>query len=358
MDIVATAMELLDDGVSSEVFINGAYGMQVLAVDGTLTSHPPPAATSAELQTSLQQFAFEQGVRLDPHFPANGGDFSWPDGAPSAGRYRWHGVISPIADEGPFVSFRKHRFTDAHISFKGPPGWQQTVDTALARHAPVIICGPTGSGKSTFLCGLLRRHCLNQRTILIENVKELPRLAPAWLRLTTTPPLLDGREGFSSQRLLFESLRMRPENIVLGELRGAEAVTFYQAYLTGHGGLFTTVHCDSPAALEKRLDNLCADHLPPESWPRLFAIKSPLVVVLGASPGFRITGLYQFSAKQGWHHAEERRDSLKEESLAEASLKTGAGKAQVADDQVAVAALEDFDLRGGDLIAAGGAVQP
>lgn len=300
-------MALLAAKDSSEVFINGTYGTQVLAADGTLSSHPPLSTSSAELQTALQQFAFEQGVRLDPHFPANGGDFSWPldDETSTSSRYRWHGVIAPIADDGPFVSFRKHRFTDDNVSFAGPTGWQHTVDAAIKAHAPVIICGPTGSGKSTFLCGLLRRHCLHERTIIIENVKELPRLSPSWIRLTTTPPLLDGREGFSSQRLLFESLRMRPENIVLGELRGAEAVTFYQAYLTGHGGLFTTVHCDSPEALEKRLDNLSADHLAAESWPRLFAIKSPLIVVLSASPAFTVAGMYTCDDNGGWQQAQK-----------------------------------------------------
>lgn len=306
MNLVETAMKLLAPQDCSEVFINGTYGVQVLAADGSVQQHPPFAKTGEELQKALQQFAFGQGVRLDPHFPANGGDFSWPQGAvASEGRYRWHGVISPIADDGPFISFRRHRFTDDGVAFTGPPRWQQAVDEAVAAGAPLIICGPTGSGKSTFLCGLLRRHCLTQRTIIIENVKELPRLSAAWLRLTTTPPLLDGREGFNSERLLFESLRMRPENIVLGELRGAEAVTFYQAYLTGHGGLFTTVHCDSPAALEKRLDNLCGDALPAGSWQRLFAIKSPFVVVLGASPAFTIKGLHRFAGNGAWQRVTE-----------------------------------------------------
>lgn len=301
MDIMAKAIGLLEPKDHCEVFVNGTYGLQVLNQGGELVSHEPLAMSREETQHQIQQFAFAHGVRLDPHFPANGGDFE-DDGR----LFRWHGVIAPIADEGPFLSIRKHRFSEAQLEFEGPLGWRTAVDDAVAHHQPVIICGPTGSGKSTFLCQLLRRHCLTQRTILIENVKELPLLAPCWLRLTTTPPLLDGRAGFDSRRLLFESLRMRPENIVLGELRGAEAETYYQAYLTGHGGMFTTVHCDGPEALVKRLDNLCSRVLVDGSWEGLFAISSPLVVVLTASPRFCVRGLYHYQADTGWQSALER----------------------------------------------------
>lgn len=317
MDLITAAIELLEPADHCEVFLNGTYSLEVLTTSGELKSIDRPrqdAASAEQLQHQLQEFAFAQGVRLDPHFPANGGDFVWPpqqDGREAASaRFRWHGVIAPIADDGPFVSIRKHRFDDERLHFAGPRGWQQVTSAAVAEHMPVIICGPTGSGKSSFLSLLLRRHCLEQRTILIENVKELPLMAKSWLRLTTTPPLLDGREGFDSRRLLFESLRMRPENIVLGELRGAEAETFYQAYLTGHGGMFTTIHCDSPEALEKRLDNLCFNTLPAGSWQRLFQLKSPLVVVLAASPAFTVTGLYRYDAEQGWQAVTAAREQV------------------------------------------------
>lgn len=287
MKFIDTLINYFNSYDASEVFINGIYRFSLLLNTGILINLDPIFDDTDHLLAEIQEFAFDQEVRLDPHFPANGGTYQSLVNGKTEETFRWHCIMQPIADDGPFFSLRKHQFFHQNISFLCKADWQPIVDKAVKMGLPIIICGSTGVGKSTLLAQILQK-CRDKRIIIIENVKELPLLSKNWLRLVTTPPLLDGRTGFDSRKLLFESLRMRPDSIVLGELRGMEAITFYQAYLSGHSGIFTTIHAESPETLVKRLDDLTSNKLQLDSWKNLFGIKSPLVISLRNIKGFEI----------------------------------------------------------------------
>jgi pilus assembly protein CpaF len=120
----------------------------------------------------------------------------------------------------------------------------------------VVVSGGTGSGKTTLLNVLAGYIAEHERIVTIEDAAELQLQQPHVLRLETRPPNTEGRGEITQQALLRNALRMRPDRIVLGEIRGAEALDMLNAMNTGHEGSFTTLHANSPRDALSRLENM------------------------------------------------------------------------------------------------------
>ncbi|MEC7291012.1 MAG: CpaF/VirB11 family protein, partial [Pseudomonadota bacterium] len=117
----------------------------------------------------------------------------------------------------------------------------------------VVISGGTGSGKTTMLNALSKMIDPGERVLTIEDAAELRLQQPHWLPLETRPPNLEGQGAITIGDLVKNALRMRPDRIILGELRGKEAMTFLEAINTGHGGSMTTLHAETPQLAVQRL---------------------------------------------------------------------------------------------------------
>jgi pilus assembly protein CpaF len=117
----------------------------------------------------------------------------------------------------------------------------------------MVIVGPTGSGKSSLLAALLT-SAKDERIVILESLPELPRLSSLWVRLAARGANLEGMGAFSLAQLLVEALRLRPDRLVIGEVRGPEAGVLADALATGHAGVAATLHagCDSSALARLR----------------------------------------------------------------------------------------------------------
>jgi pilus assembly protein CpaF len=241
-----------------ELLLNGACSVFVRR--GTkLVPVSPLFEDDEALLDFLLELAASQEVRLDPACGSAGGTLPELPG-------RWHCVLPPLSRDGPLFCIRRHRFEALTLD---DFSMTAEVRSRLERHvevgAPLVIVGSTACGKTSLLAALLREHALDERVIVIETIPELPRLGPAWIRLAERPASLEGRGGIAADRLLAEALRLSPDRLVLGEIRGAEARAFVEAARTGHAGLMATLHAGSASEALARLCALAKTESPPDS---------------------------------------------------------------------------------------------
>lgn len=133
-------------------------------------------------------------------------------------------------------------------------GMMELLEAAVKAHLNIIIIGGTGAGKTTLLNALSFFINTKERIVTIEDAAELQLKQPHVVRLETRPPNLEGNGAVRQRELLINSLRMRPDRIVVGEVRGAEALDMLQAMNTGHDGSLTTIHANSPRDGISRLE--------------------------------------------------------------------------------------------------------
>ncbi len=248
MSLPVSISRYFEDPRVDELLLNAARGMTVLR--GTQAEHRASPFASVDVFVEwLHEFATAQGSRLDPMAPATGGSL---DNA----SYRWHAVLPPLSPDGPLLSIRRHRFDSLSLaSFAEAAEHVESLRRLVSRQRPLVVAGTTGSGKTSLLAALLRECAPDERVVILESLPELPAAAPGWIRLVVRPPSLAGRGGFGLTRLLEESLRLRPDRIVLGEIRGAEELAvFHAAKRTGHGGVMATIHAGSVSGARARLD--------------------------------------------------------------------------------------------------------
>ncbi len=170
-------------------------------------------------------------------------------------------IIPPIALDGPQLSIRKFRmqgltvenFIDRQVM---SPEMAAYLSAAVRARLNILICGGTGAGKSTLLNMLSGFIGDKERLITIEDAAELQLRQHHVVRLETRPPNADGEREVSARELLRNALRMRPDRIILGEVRGIEAVEMLQAMSTGHDGSMATLHGNSPRDAFARLEML------------------------------------------------------------------------------------------------------
>lgn len=188
--------------------------------------------------------------RVDRHHPCV--DLRLPLGM------RANVVVSPAAVDGPFVSIRRFRTVVTGLADMASDEASSILTEAVRTRANIVVSGATGSGKTTLLGLLMSLVDSDQRIVTIEDVAELRVSGPYVVRLEAQPGDGEGRPDISVRSLFRNALRMRPDRVVIGEIRGVEATDLIQALGTGHRGSMATVHGDDPAGALRRLELLVA----------------------------------------------------------------------------------------------------
>ena len=170
-------------------------------------------------------------------------------------------IVPPLAIDGPSISIRKFSKKSITLDTMAEQGNISPEMATLLKIAArcrlnILISGGTGSGKTTLLNALSRMIDPAERTVTIEDAAELQLQQPHVVRLETRPPNLEGDGEITMRDLLRNSLRMRPDRIILGEIRGAEALDVLQAMNTGHDGSMSTIHANRPREALTRLENM------------------------------------------------------------------------------------------------------
>lgn len=203
--------------------------------------------TPGEVRALAVRFAAGAGRRLDE---------AQPFVDVSLGKYRIHAVLPPIAAGGTVISVRvkQQQFLDL-ASLIGPedPGWLDVLKAIVQARLNILISGGTGAGKTTLLSALLAQTPANERIIVVEDSAELMPKHPHLISLQTRGQNVEGAGEIGLSDLVRQSLRMRPDRLVVGECRGAEIGDFLGAMNTGHEGAAGTVHANSVQAVPARL---------------------------------------------------------------------------------------------------------
>jgi pilus assembly protein CpaF len=172
---------------------------------------------------------------------------------------RVNAIIPPLAVDGPLLSIRRFardRLMPADLVERKAltPGMMELLEACVKARLNMIISGGTGAGKTTLLNALSAFISPKERIVTIEDAAELQLKQPHVARLETRPPNLEGQGAVRQRELLINSLRMRPDRIIVGEVRGEEALDMLQAMNTGHDGSLTTIHANSPRDAISRLE--------------------------------------------------------------------------------------------------------
>lgn len=205
------------------------------------------------LRLTIDKIIQPLGRRLDDNSPMV--DARLPNGS------RVNATIPPVTIDGPTVTIRC--FGTSVLSLgqlveKGAMSLQmaEVLKACIKARINLIISGGTGSGKTTLLNALSSHINPRERIITIEDAAELRLQHEHWVRMETRPPNIEGKGQITQRMLVINTLRMRPDRIILGECRGEEAFDMLQAMNTGHSGSMTTIHANNPRDCTKRLENM------------------------------------------------------------------------------------------------------
>jgi pilus assembly protein CpaF len=243
---------LLADPSVDEVMVNGPSSVYVER-RGKLEPAGVEFAGEAELMHAIERVLAPLGRRVDEASPLC--DARLPDGS------RVNVVIPPLSLSGPCLTVRRFRqegFSLRELVANGtlPPALAELLAVCVAARASVLVSGGTGSGKTTTLNALSGAIPGEERIVTIEDAAELRLRQRHVVRLEARPANLEGRGEVTIRQLVRNALRMRPDRIVIGEVRGPEALDMLQALNTGHDGSLTTVHANSPADALRRVETL------------------------------------------------------------------------------------------------------
>jgi pilus assembly protein CpaF len=243
---------LLADRGISDILVNAAHRIYVERC-GRLQLTDAVFRDDAHLMQTIERIVSRVGRRIDEANPMV--DARLSDGS------RVNAIIPPAALDGPLLSIRRfpaQALTMDKLVESGSlsPAMAQFLKAVVQMRLNVVVSGGTGSGKTTLLNVLAGYIAEHERIVTIEDAAELQLQQPHVLRLETRPPNTEGRGEITQQALLRNALRMRPDRIVLGEIRGAEALDMLNAMNTGHEGSFTTLHANSPRDALSRLENM------------------------------------------------------------------------------------------------------
>lgn len=233
----------------TDVLVNGPHEVWV-EQNGALCPVDVRWPDAAALRDFVDRLLARGGAAADASNPV--ADARLPDGA------RIHVVLPPIAPHGPLVSIRLFpsiRFTIDDLVAKGmlDDSEAETLTSLVRTRTSVVVSGATGSGKTTLLNALLALVGDDERVVTIEETPELGPFSSHLVSLTARTPNVEGAGGVDLYALVRASLRMRPDRIVVGEVRGREALAALAAMATGHEGSMLTVHARSAAEAPDRL---------------------------------------------------------------------------------------------------------
>jgi pilus assembly protein CpaF len=243
---------LLADPEVEEVMVNGP-GRVYVERGGVLATTEVRFADEEELRNTIERILAPLGRRVDELSPMV--DARLPDGS------RVNVVIPPLAVDGPALSIRRFGARRPDPDRLVELGTLDAAERDLLREAvtcrrSVLISGGTGSGKTTMLNALSSFISAAERVVTIEDAAELRLQQEHVVRLESRPAGIEGRGEVTIRELLRNALRMRPDRIVIGEVRGAEALDLLVALNTGHDGALSTVHANSPGDALARLETL------------------------------------------------------------------------------------------------------
>ncbi len=242
--------EMLDDEAITEIMVNGSKSLYY-EKEGRLYQAGNSFADDAQVYSLIDRIVGPLGRRVDESSPMVN--------ARLAEGHRVNAVIPPLALDGPAVTirkFRSHAFSLREMRDLG--SFDSLIETllewAVRRRCNIAVSGGTGSGKTTLLNALSALISHEERIVTIEDSAELRFTEhPHVVRLEARPRNAEGQGEISIRDLVVNSLRMRPDRIVVGECRGAEALDMLQAMSTGHDGSLTTLHANSPSEAVARL---------------------------------------------------------------------------------------------------------
>lgn len=243
---------LLDDPTISDILVN-TYAQVYVERRGKLELTDVRFTDDAHLKKIIDKIVSRVGRRIDESSPMV--DARLPDGS------RVNAIIPPISIDGPILSIRRFAATplrmDDIISYKSITPEMAEILKGLAKaKVNILISGGTGTGKTTLLNILSGFIPEVERIITIEDAAELQMQQPHVVRLETRPMNIEDRGEVTQRLLVRNSLRMRPDRIILGEVRGPEAIDMLQAMNTGHEGSMVTVHSNTPRDALTRLENM------------------------------------------------------------------------------------------------------
>ena len=243
---------LLADPAVEEVMVNGP-GTVYVERGGRLEATDVAFADEEELRNAIERILSPLGRRVDELSPMV--DARLADGS------RVNVVIPPLAIDGPAVSIRRfgvRRPDPDELVALGTLGAEQRrlLEEAVGTRRSILVSGGTGSGKTTMLNALSSFIAAGERVVTIEDAAELRLQQRHVVRLESRPAGVEGRGEVTIRDLLRNALRMRPDRIVIGEVRGPEALDLLTALNTGHAGALSTVHANSPADALSRLETL------------------------------------------------------------------------------------------------------
>jgi pilus assembly protein CpaF len=245
---------LLRDAKISDILVNGKDRV-FIERGGILEKTDTTFRDDRHLMQIIDRIVSRVGRRVDESSPMV--DARLPDGS------RVNAIIPPLALDGPTLSIRRFG--------TGPVAAKQLVElksvsvemiemlaAAVRSRISILVSGGTGAGKTTFLNILSQYIPKNERLVTIEDAAELQLAQENIVRLETRPPNIEGMGAIRQRQLLINSLRMRPDRIIIGEVRGEEAFDMLQAMNTGHEGSMTTIHANSPRDALSRLESMVA----------------------------------------------------------------------------------------------------
>src|SRR5687768_16766075 len=242
---------LFRDPTISDILVNGAHEIYIERY-GKLIRVPASFRNDAHLLSVIDRIVSKVGRRVDESSPMV--DARLPDGS------RVNAIIPPLALDGPVLSIRRFEADLAVQQLIQNGTLTESMIRLLAGcvHARlnIVISGGTGSGKTTLLNALSSFVPADERIITIEDAAELRLMQEHVVRLETRPPNAEGRGEVISRDLVKNALRMRPDRIIVGEVRSAEALDMLQAMNTGHEGSLTTIHANTPRDALARLETM------------------------------------------------------------------------------------------------------
>ena len=268
---------LLADPTISDILVNTCNKIYIER-RGRLEATDVRFSSNAHLMKIIDKIVSRIGRRVDESSPMV--DARLPDGS------RVNAIIPPLALDGPILSIRRFpadplRMEDL-INLKAlTPQMAEIIAGLVRAKVNMIISGGTGTGKTTMLNVMSSNIPATERILTIEDAAELQLQQPHVVRMETRPPNIEGKGEVTQRALVRNSLRMRPDRIIIGEVRGAEALDMLQAMNTGHEGSLTTIHANSARDALTRLENMvgmAGMNLPPKAMRQ--QISSALSVVL------------------------------------------------------------------------------
>ena len=270
----------LADPSVTEIMVNGPDIVWIEA--GGAMRRVDCRISSEQIERCIDRIIAPLGLRIDRNAPFV--DARLADGS------RIHAVIPPLAIDGPSFTIRKFAHTSVPLDRFTDPNTAAFLRDAVQRRSTILISGATGSGKTTLLGALSTFIGASERVVTIEETAELRMRNPNMVRLEARLPTVEGRGEVTLRTLVRNALRMRPDRIVVGEVRGAEAFDMLQAMSTGHEGSLCTLHANSASDALARVVSmtlLANVGLPVDAIERQVARSVDLVVHVARRGGRR-----------------------------------------------------------------------